>query len=91
MKSEQAHVLRFDDGSQVSYGVPDFATEEEAEDFLAHVRTEIEEGAAEYFYAFYLSVPNKLSPEAIEAIEYVRNQTHLITPQERRPPGTPAP
>ena len=49
MKSEQAHVLRFDDGSQVSYGVPDFPTAEEAADFLAHIRTEIEEGAAEYF------------------------------------------
>lgn len=49
MKSEQAHVLRFDDGSQVSYGVPDFPTAEEAADFLEHIRTEIEEGAAEYF------------------------------------------
>ncbi len=44
------------------------------------------EGAAEYYYAFYLCAPDKHSPKALEAIEYVRNQTHLITPDERTPP-----
>lgn len=43
------------------------------------------ERAAEYFYAFYLSTPRRESPEALEAIEYVRDQTHLITPDEMSP------
>ncbi|MCD6405445.1 MAG: hypothetical protein J7M19_06435, partial [Planctomycetes bacterium] len=46
------------------------------------------EGAAEYYYAFYLCAPDKRSARAVEAIEYVRNQTHLITPDERKPPGS---
>lgn len=42
------------------------------------------EGAAEYYYAFYLSAPEKSSPRAREALEFVREQTHLIMPEERR-------
>jgi len=49
MKSERAFVLRFNDGSRIPYGVPDFMSEEEAADFLAHVRSELVEGAAQYF------------------------------------------
>jgi len=43
------------------------------------------EAACEYFYAFYLSTPDKNSPEAFEAINFVRLNTHLITPEETRP------
>ena len=49
MKAERVFVLRFDDGSRIPYGVPDFMSEEEAADFLAHVRSELAEGAAQYF------------------------------------------
>jgi len=49
MKAERVFVLRFNDGSRVPYGVPDFMSEEEAADFLAHVRSELVEGAAQYF------------------------------------------
>ena len=49
MKSERAFVLRFNDGSRIPYGVPDFMSEEEAADFMAHVRSELVEGAAQYF------------------------------------------
>ncbi len=45
------------------------------------------EAAAEYYYAFYLSVPDKTTPEAREALDYVRNQTHLIVPEEKTPLG----
>jgi len=45
------------------------------------------ERAAEYYYAFYLSTPERESPEALEAIEFVRRQTHLITPDERSSTG----
>jgi len=40
------------------------------------------EGASEYFYAFYLSTPDKSSPQAEEAVEHVRKYTHLITGDE---------
>lgn len=43
------------------------------------------EGAAEYFYAFYLSAPDKSAPEAVEAINFVREHTHLITKEETAP------
>jgi tetratricopeptide (TPR) repeat protein len=43
------------------------------------------EGASEYFYAFYLSTPDKNSQEALEAVNYVRINTHLITPEETKP------
>jgi tetratricopeptide (TPR) repeat protein len=43
------------------------------------------EGAAELFYAFYLSTPDKQSPEAKEAIAFIREHTHLITPEEVAP------
>ena len=49
MKAERVFVLRFDDGSRIPYGVPDFMSEEEAADFLAHVRSELTQGAAQYF------------------------------------------
>ena len=49
MKAERVFVLRFNDGSRIPYGVPDFMSEEEAADFLAHVRSELLEGAAQYF------------------------------------------
>lgn len=49
MKAERVFVLRFDDGSRIPYGVPDFMSEEEAADFLAHVRSELAQGAAQYF------------------------------------------
>lgn len=49
MKAERVFVLRFDDGSRIPYGVPDFMSEEEAADFLAHFRSELVEGAAQYF------------------------------------------
>lgn len=43
------------------------------------------EGASESFYAFYLSTPDKQSAEALEALNYVRANTHLITPEETQP------
>ena len=49
MRTERVFVLRFNDGSRIPYGVPDFMSEEEAADFLAHVRKELREGAAQYF------------------------------------------
>lgn len=49
MKAERVFVLRFNDGSRVPYGVPDFMSEEEAADFMAHVLSELVEGAAQYF------------------------------------------
>jgi len=51
------------------------------------------ESASEYYYAFYLSTPDKTSPEALAAIEYVRAHTHLITPDETRKllPEAPSP
>lgn len=49
MKAERVFVLRFDDGARIPYGVPDFMSEEEAADFLAHVRSELAQGAAQYF------------------------------------------
>jgi tetratricopeptide (TPR) repeat protein len=44
------------------------------------------EGAAEYYYAFYLSTPDKDSPEARQAVDFVREHTHLITDDERSSP-----
>ncbi|MHC4713258.1 MAG: tetratricopeptide repeat protein [Planctomycetota bacterium] len=41
------------------------------------------EGAAEYYYAFWLTTPDRSSPEAKAAVDYVRRQTHIITPDER--------
>lgn len=49
------------------------------------------EGAAEYFYAFYLSAVDKSTAEAQQAISYVRNQTHLLTADERKPATTRMP
>lgn len=49
MKAERVFVLRFDDGARIPYGVPDFMSEEEVADFLAHVRSELAQGAAQYF------------------------------------------
>lgn len=49
MKTERVYVLRFNDGSRVPYGVPDFMSEGEAADFQAHVQSELVEGAAQYF------------------------------------------
>ncbi len=49
MKIERVFVLRFDDGGRIPYGVPEFLSEDEAEDFLAHVQSELREGAATYF------------------------------------------
>lgn len=49
MKIERVYVLRFDDGQRISYGVPEFLSEDEAADFLAHVQGELSEGAATYF------------------------------------------
>lgn len=49
MKAERVFVLRFNDGSRIPYGVPDFMSEEEAADFQAHVLSELVEGAANYF------------------------------------------
>ena len=49
MKIERVFVLRFDDGGRIPYGVPEFLSEDEAEDFLAHVQGELGEGAAAYF------------------------------------------
>lgn len=49
MKIERVFLLRFDDGQRIPYGVPEFLSEEEAEDFLAHVQGELSEGAARYF------------------------------------------
>ncbi len=43
------------------------------------------EGAAEYYYAFYLTAPDKTTPEVRAAIDFVRSQTHFITPDERAP------
>jgi hypothetical protein len=45
------------------------------------------EGASEYYYAFYLSTPDKQSAEARTAIEYVRAHTHLITDDETQSPN----
>jgi len=44
------------------------------------------EGAAEYYYAFYISAPDKDSPRAREALEYVKKQTHLIMPSQGNSP-----
>ncbi len=49
MKIERVFVLRFDDGQRIPYGVPEFLSEEEAADFMAHVQGELNEGAATYF------------------------------------------
>lgn len=49
MKIERVFVLRFDDGQRIPYGVPEFLSEDEAADFLAHVQSELSEGAATYF------------------------------------------
>jgi len=49
MKIERVFVLRFDDGGRIPYGVPEFLSEDEAKDFLAHVQGELSEGAAAYF------------------------------------------
>lgn len=49
MKIERVYVLRFDDGRRIPYGVPEFLSEDEAADFLAHVQGELSEGAAAYF------------------------------------------
>ena len=49
MKIERVFVLRFDDGQRIPYGVPEFLSEDEAADFLAHVQGELGEGAATYF------------------------------------------
>lgn len=49
MKIERVFVLRFDDGQRIPYGVPEFLSEDEAADFLAHVQGELSEGAATYF------------------------------------------
>lgn len=49
MKIERVFVLRFDDGQRIPYGVPEFLSEDEAADFLAHVQGELSEGAAAYF------------------------------------------
>ena len=49
MKIERVFVLRFDDGQRIPYGVPEFLSEGEAADFLAHVQGELSEGAATYF------------------------------------------
>ena len=49
MKIERVFVLRFDDGQRIPYGVPEFLSEDEAKDFLAHVQGELSEGAATYF------------------------------------------
>ena len=49
MKIERVFVLRFDDGRRIPYGVPEFLSEDEAKDFLAHVQSELSEGAAAYF------------------------------------------
>jgi len=49
MKIERVFVLRFDDGQRIPYGVPEFLSEDEAADFLAHVHGELDEGAATYF------------------------------------------
>lgn len=46
MKIQRVFVLRFNDGRRIPYGVPEFLSEEEAEDFLAHVRGEISEGGS---------------------------------------------
>jgi len=44
------------------------------------------EQAAEYYYAYYLSTPDKESPESLEAIDYVRRHTHLVTADETESP-----
>jgi len=49
MKIERVFVLRFDDGQRIPYGVPEFLSEDEAADFLAHVQGELSDGAATYF------------------------------------------
>ena len=49
MKIQRVFVLRFDDGQRIPYGVPEFLSEDEAADFLAHVQGELSEGAATYF------------------------------------------
>ena len=38
MKIQRVFVLRFNDGRRIPYGVPEFLSEDEAEDFLAHDR-----------------------------------------------------
>lgn len=49
MKIERVFVLRFEDGGRMPYGVPEFLSEDEAADFLAHVQDELSDGAAAYF------------------------------------------
>ncbi len=49
MRIERVFVLRFDNGQRIPYGVPEFLSEDEAADFLAHVQGELSEGAATYF------------------------------------------
>ncbi len=56
-------MLRFDDGKRIPYGVPEFLSEEEAEDFQAHVQGELSEGAATYFATCCQGVQKRLAGE----------------------------
>lgn len=64
MKIQRVFVLRFNDGRRIPYGVPEFLSEDEAEDFLAYVQGEISEGAAGYFDACCREMPKRVGTRA---------------------------